>query len=100
MAHAWKACWVRALGGSNPPSSAGRRARDLQTCRSRALRGFAAPAPNQPAVAVLVAVRPRAAWWSAAGGVRARLSGALRPVVSGAVPQQVRHAPVRLLDQL
>ncbi|SRR5690625_3103916 len=29
MAHAWKACWVHALGGSNPPSSAGRRARDL-----------------------------------------------------------------------
>jgi SAM-dependent methyltransferase len=23
MAHAWKACWVQALGGSNPPSSAG-----------------------------------------------------------------------------
>ena len=23
MAHAWKACWVHALGGSNPPSSAG-----------------------------------------------------------------------------
>src|SRR5665647_1912450 len=23
MAHAWKACWVKALGGSNPPSSAG-----------------------------------------------------------------------------
>ena len=22
MAHAWKACWVQALGGSNPPSSA------------------------------------------------------------------------------
>ena len=22
MAHAWKACWVNALGGSNPPSSA------------------------------------------------------------------------------
>src|ERR1700754_842556 len=22
MAHAWKACWVKALGGSNPPSSA------------------------------------------------------------------------------
>ena len=22
MAHAWKACWVEALGGSNPPSSA------------------------------------------------------------------------------
>src|SRR5690606_22130391 len=22
MAHAWKACWVHALGGSNPPSSA------------------------------------------------------------------------------
>src|SRR6478736_8971227 len=27
MAHAWKACWVNALGGSNPPSSAGRGAR-------------------------------------------------------------------------
>ena len=24
MAHAWKACWVQALGGSNPPSSATR----------------------------------------------------------------------------
>lgn len=24
MAHAWKACWVKALGGSNPPSSAKR----------------------------------------------------------------------------
>src|SRR6188768_253189 len=24
MAHAWKACWVQALGGSNPPSSASR----------------------------------------------------------------------------
>ena len=24
MAHAWKACWVKALGGSNPPSSAQR----------------------------------------------------------------------------
>jgi hypothetical protein len=22
MAHAWKACWVQALGGSNPPFSA------------------------------------------------------------------------------
>jgi hypothetical protein len=22
MAHAWKACWVKALGGSNPPFSA------------------------------------------------------------------------------
>ena len=22
MAHAWNACWVHALGGSNPPSSA------------------------------------------------------------------------------
>ena len=22
MAHAWNACWVNALGGSNPPSSA------------------------------------------------------------------------------
>ena len=38
MAHAWKACWVNALGGSNPPSSAGRRARDLQRCGLRALR--------------------------------------------------------------
>src|SRR5699024_7164809 len=25
MAHAWNACWVNALGGSNPPSSAGER---------------------------------------------------------------------------
>src|SRR3954453_4552612 len=38
MAHAWKACWVKALGGSNPPSSAGRRARHPQRCRRRALR--------------------------------------------------------------
>src|SRR5450756_850485 len=38
MAHAWKACWVKALGGSNPPSSAKRWARDLRLCRWRALR--------------------------------------------------------------
>src|SRR5690606_15070042 len=30
MAHAWKACWVNALGGSNPPSSAPRQAPDLR----------------------------------------------------------------------
>src|SRR5690606_7350092 len=30
MAHAWKACWVNALGGSNPPSSAPQQALDLR----------------------------------------------------------------------
>ena len=30
MAHAWNACWVHALGGSNPPSSALQKASDLQ----------------------------------------------------------------------
>ena len=34
----WKACWVKALGGSNPPSSALIRARELLRCRRRALR--------------------------------------------------------------
>lgn len=29
MAHAWNACWVHALGGSNPPSSASRSHRPL-----------------------------------------------------------------------
>ena len=54
MAHAWKACWVKALGGSNPPSSAGRRARDLQRRRPRALRSSpltparATPSPGRP----------------------------------------------------
>src|ERR1700716_4235178 len=33
MAHAWKACWVKALGGSNPPFSANL-SKGLQ-CRSR-----------------------------------------------------------------
>jgi hypothetical protein len=30
MAHAWKACWVKALGGSNPPSSANRAPKHLE----------------------------------------------------------------------
>src|SRR5690554_241469 len=56
MAHAWKACWVNALGGSNPPSSASRRARDLQRCGWRALRHDHVRADDP--VEVLVAVRP------------------------------------------
>ena len=36
MAHAWKACWVQALGGSNPPSSA------TQPRKLPRLRGFVA----------------------------------------------------------
>ena len=39
MAHAWKACWVQALGGSNPPSSA-TEPRNLPR-----FRGFVACAP-------------------------------------------------------
>ena len=35
MAHAWKACWVNALGGSNPPSSA--KEKDRPTWRSFSL---------------------------------------------------------------
>ena len=42
MAHAWKACWVQALGGSNPPSSAGVWPRNRNEKR---FRGFLAPTP-------------------------------------------------------
>ena len=44
MAHAWKACWVNALGGSNPPSSAARGARTCAAGRAPLLRG-GAPGP-------------------------------------------------------
>lgn len=35
MAHAWNACWVHALGGSNPPSSALVMCRDIVHTMSR-----------------------------------------------------------------
>ena len=35
MAHAWNACWVHALGGSNPPSSACVMCRDIVHTVSR-----------------------------------------------------------------
>ena len=35
MAHAWNACWVHALGGSNPPSSACVMCRDIVHTMSR-----------------------------------------------------------------
>lgn len=42
MAHAWKACWVQALGGSNPPSSAttpgSERSRGFVVARGRSKR--------------------------------------------------------------
>src|SRR5450830_525849 len=57
MAHAWKACWVKALGGSNPPSSAERWAGDLRLCRWRALRLAGRRVARRGLVAVLVAVR-------------------------------------------
>ena len=59
MAHAWNACWVNALGGSNPPSSADVLGRDtvyeliaaqdfFVSPRESALRsdGFLALTPN------------------------------------------------------
>ena len=59
MAHAWKACWVNALGGSNPPSSAGRRAREPQQCGARALRHGRVRAVGGAAGAAVGAPGPR-----------------------------------------
>src|SRR5471030_1193055 len=42
MAHAWKACWVQALGGSNPPFSA-----DFSLCLAR-FSGLLRPAKAPP----------------------------------------------------
>ena len=46
MAHAWKACWVQALGGSNPPSSA-TGSRDSLEPRGFPLRAQGEPRPAQ-----------------------------------------------------
>ena len=46
MAHAWKACWVQALGGSNPPSSA-TGPRDSLEPRGFPLRAQGKPRPAQ-----------------------------------------------------
>src|SRR5450830_1408793 len=56
MAHAWKACWVKALGGSNPPSSAGD---GPVTCSDVGGGPFviSGSVGRRDAVAVLVAVR-------------------------------------------
>src|SRR5450830_492268 len=52
----WKACWVKALGGSNPPSSARRWARDLRKRGWRALRLAGWRVARWALVAVLVEV--------------------------------------------
>src|SRR4051794_16610747 len=56
MAHAWKACWVKALGGSNPPSSAdeerarpqGGRVLHLLQCCGFGEEGWRSPPTESP----------------------------------------------------
>ncbi len=47
MAHAWNACWVNALGGSNPPSSA---KKDPESHKIPGLFSLITRAPWRPAV--------------------------------------------------
>ena len=55
MAHAWKACWVQALGGSNPPSSASKWRRPAKKDGKSPLSAFSQrkvavqPQPHNPA---------------------------------------------------